>query len=127
MLALSLLPLHEYIHLLTYKYFGAKNVTITPYIRHMYVLTQADQFVVGKKEMKWIASTPFLFISTVGLILLYFITDLWQISISSMVLFHLTLCLADFRILNYFISSNSQKVMYSDIQKDVTYIYERTL
>lgn len=125
-LSLLLIPLHECIHLITYKILGAKKVTLSSYIKRWYILTQADQFVVGRSEMQWLATTPFIIISLLGFLLLGFVNDLWQISISSMILFHATLCMADFRILDYFVSSTPEKVMYSDIKKDESYIYKRT-
>jgi len=122
-IAFVLTPLHEFIHFLAYKCFGAENVTIKSYNMLGYMLTNADQFVVSKREMKWIATAPFLIITTIGIILLYFLNDMIQISISSMILFHTTLCHADFLILNYFLDSESDIFMYDDIQDESTFIY----
>ncbi len=124
--AFLLVPLHEFIHLLTYKYLGATNVTIVPYIRYGYVLTLADQFIVGRQEMKWIALMPITIISGTGLAFLVVANDHWQIFVSAIILFHATLCLADFRILDYFLTNKSNIVMYNNIRDRVTYIYQRT-
>jgi len=125
LIALILIPFHEYIHYLVYKHLGATNVKITSYWSQGYVLTKADQFVVSKKEIKWIASAPFLIISAIGIMSFFFLTDLWQISVCSMILFHATLCYNDFRILDYFLVRDSDIYMYDYVQEGVTYFYKR--
>lgn len=125
-LTFVLVPLHEYIHLLTYKYFGAKKVTITTHFRKWYVLTHADQFVVGKREMKWIALMPFMILSICGLAILWFVNDLFQLSISALLMFHTSLCHADFLVLDYFSRSEDKIVMYDDVKEGVTYIYKQS-
>jgi len=125
-LAIFLIPLHEYIHLLTYKYFGAKKVAIKTFLKRRYVLTHADQFVVSKREIKWIALMPFIALSMSGLSILWFVDDLWQVFISAFLLFHVSLCHADFLILDYFLSSKDETAMFDDLKNDVTYIFKKS-
>lgn len=124
LIAFVLIPIHELIHYLMYKIFGADNVKIAPYLRLGYILTKADLFVVDKKSMLLIASAPFLIISTFGAILFCCLSGLWQIAISSAILFHASLCYADLRILDYFMDRNVEIYMYDDVKARASFFYK---
>jgi len=127
LIAFALVPLHEFIHYLTYRILGAKNAIITLYFKMGYILTRADHFIVSKDNIKWIALMPFVILSTIGLISLLFLSEPWHISVSAAIIFHLTLCRADFRILDYFINSKYELVLFDDVSKNTTYIFRKSI
>ncbi len=125
-LAFMLVPFHEYIHYTTYRFLGASNVVITPYLKKGYILTRANHFIVTRDNVKWITLTPFVIISTIGLSSLLFLSHPWNIIISAAIFFHTTLCRADFQILDFVISNKNELALYDDVSKSTTYIYRKT-
>jgi len=125
LIASLLVPFHEFIHFLMYKLFGARDVSLSFYPRKGYALTRANRFVVNGREMKWIALAPFFIISSSGMLLLFFWDDVWKIAVSAMILFHATLCHADFLIVDYLLEDDAEILMYDDVEEGVTHIYRR--
>ncbi|MEM9547246.1 MAG: DUF3267 domain-containing protein [Bacteroidota bacterium] len=121
--AIVLVLPHEFLHFLSYKYFGAQDVKINFYLSKTYVLTKADQFVVGKREIFWIALIPFMVITIIGLC--FFITagENWQIAISTSLLFHTSICQADFRMVDFCFDKDGNVFHFDDLKKNATYFY----
>jgi hypothetical protein len=120
-----LIPLHESIHYVMFKFFGAKKVFIKPYLSQFYFLTISHHFAIGKEEIKWIALMPFMTITALGFILFFFSNYQWQIVIISAILFHTSICSSDFRLVDFFISKEKEYKMYTDNNEDMTYLYCR--
>lgn len=125
LLSFLLIPIHESIHYLMFKFFGADKVIIKPYFRKFYFLTLSHHFPIGKKEIKWIALMPFIIITVLGFVLFSLSNYHWQIIISSAVLFHTSTCSTDFRIVNLFLAPEKEYKMYTDIDEDITYLFSR--
>ena len=121
--ALLILPLHELLHMLAYKFFGAPNVRIHLYLSRAYILAKADQFVVGKRELIWIALIPFIIITAGGLLILLITGGIWSITTSALLLFHTSICQADFRIVDYCIDHEGKVFMYDNLEQETTYFY----
>lgn len=126
-IAILLLPIHELIHFAVFKLMGAKEIRILPYFKKFYFLTIADQFIIRKKNIFWIASMPFIVISSVCSGLLFVAPDIWQIIICACLLYHTSFCLHDFQIIGYFYSQNNDIIIKADIEKRHTEFFKPTV
>ena len=68
LLFLVLIPIHEAIHGLAYRLYGARDVRFSLSLRQFYAYAIANNFVVNRVEFVWIALAPSLVIN--GLLLL---------------------------------------------------------
>ena len=122
-IAFMCMPIHEAIHYFTFKKLGARNLKIENYWKRGYILTRADKFVVGKKEILPLATLPFLILSLTG-VLFYFLSALpISISIASAMLLHGSFCQSDFSILAYFFNDKNEKSMVDLFDKDQIHVF----
>ncbi len=101
-IALALLPLHEYIHVLAYKSQGATDTSYDANLKKFYFMALADKFVANKKEFEVVALAPFVVITTILIILLFVANTNWTLTVSSVLLAHTAMCSGDFGLLSYF-------------------------
>lgn len=125
-LALSflLIPVHEFIHGVAYRLFGAKNIYFSFSFKKIIVIAFADMFVASKKEFKIILLAPFIIISTLLLITLTLISASWQITILGILLTHTAMCSGDFGLLSYLeVNKEKQVITFDDIKNKTTFFY----
>lgn len=123
-IAIALLPLHEYIHVLAYKSQGASKTSYDANLKKFYFMALADKFVANKKEFEVVALAPFILITTVLIILLFFVNANWSLTISSVLLAHTAMCSGDFGLLSYFeFNKEKQTVTYDDVENKISYFY----
>ena len=127
LLSLLLIPIHEYLHALAYKYVGAKDTSYDVNWKKLYFMAMADQFVANYKEFRIVALTPLVFISICFLILLLFPLGLWKFSFISILITHSLFSSGDIAILNYFTAHREKGlVTYDDKVKRMSYFYIKT-
>jgi hypothetical protein len=88
LLTLTLIPVHEFIHALAYKFQGAKNTSYDVNLKKFYFLAIADRFVASKREFQIVALAPFLVISLVLLMAAFLTGELWKVTILTMLMTH---------------------------------------
>lgn len=126
-IAFTLLPLHEYIHVLAYKSQGAINTSYDANLKKFYFMALADKFVASKKEFEVVALAPFIVITTTLIILLFITSTNWSMTISSILLAHTAMCSGDFGLLSYFeFHKDKQTVTFDDVENKISYFYGRT-
>ena len=126
-IAFALVPLHEFIHVLAYKSQGAKNTSYDANIRKFYFMALADKFVANKKEFQVVALAPFVFISSILIVLLFIVNENWTLTIAGVLLAHTAMCSGDFGLLSYFeFHKDKEVVTYDDINAGVSYFFGRT-
>jgi hypothetical protein len=126
-LALALLPLHEYIHVIAYKSQGAINTSYDANLKKFYFMALADKFVANKKEFEVIALAPFISITSALTVLLFIVTSNWTLTVASILLAHTAMCSGDFGLLSYFeFNKDSHIVTYDDVENKISYFYGRT-
>ena len=119
-----LIPIHELIHAAVYKLVGAEKTSFDMNLKKFYFLAIADKFVANKKEFQVIALAPFLFISITAIVIFFFSTDAWKISILSLVAIHATFCSGDFALLSYFeFHKDKTIVTYDDQENKISFFY----
>jgi len=123
-MALALIPLHEFIHVLAYKSQGATKTSYDANLKKFYFMAIADQFVANKKEFTIVALAPFTVISAALLIMFIFSGPLFSITILSTFLTHTACCSGDFGLLSYFeVHRDKMIVTYDDKSNGISYFY----
>lgn len=126
-IALALVPLHEYIHVLAYKSQGATKTSYDANLKKFYFMALADKFVASKKEFEVVALAPFLTITTILTTLFFVINSNWTLTIIGILLAHTAMCSGDFGLLSYFqYHKNRQVVTYDDVENKISYFYGQT-
>lgn len=126
-LALLLLPLHEYIHVLAYKYVGAVNTSYDSNIKKFYFMAIADRFVANRQEFKIVALAPFIVISLGLLLSVFLVNDNWQIILLGVIFAHTSMCSGDFALLSYFQFHKDKEVCTYDLKEEkVSYFYYKS-
>lgn len=120
----ALLPLHEFIHVLAYKAQGAKKTSYDANLKKFYFLAVADRFVANRREFQIVALSPFVIISSIGLLLLNFTSPHWTMTVLGALLIHTSFCSGDFGLLSYFdFHKDMEVVTYDDKDNRVSYFY----
>ena len=123
-LAFVLLPLHEYIHVLAYKSQGATNTSYGANLKKFYFMAIADKFVANRKEFTIVALAPFAFITASLVLILYFVSSTWEITILGVLLTHTSMCSGDFGLLSFFAFHKDKDVAtYDDKENGVSFFY----
>ncbi|MBC7937551.1 MAG: DUF3267 domain-containing protein [Rhizobacter sp.] len=123
-MAFALIPIHEYIHALAYKYQGAHHTSYDVNWKKFYFMAIADKFVANKKEYQMVALAPFFVISTTLIILLFFTDRLWSFTVLGILLTHTAFSSGDFGMLSYFeYHKDKDVVTYDDREHGISYFY----
>lgn len=121
-----LIPLHEYIHVLAYKYVGAKNTSYDMNLKKFYFMAMADKFVANAKQFKIVALAPFVVISSMCLISIFFVSGYWIYFSIGIFFTHSLFCSGDFGLVNYFETHADKEVYtYDDKAAGISYFYEK--
>lgn len=123
-IAFLLVPVHEFIHVLAYKSQGALHTSYDANLKKFYFLAVADKFVANKKEFLIVALAPIVVISTIFVVLLFFTSPLWTVTVLGALLVHTALCSGDFGMLSYFdFHKDKDVVTYDDRANKVSFFY----
>ncbi len=123
-IAFGLIPLHEFIHVLAYKSQGAEKTSYGANLKKFHFMAIADKFVANKKEFQVVALAPFIVISIILGILLFFVSNLWDFTILGILLTHTAFSSGDFGLLSYFEFNNDREIItYDDKENNISYFY----
>jgi hypothetical protein len=119
----ALVPIHEAIHGLAYRFFGATDVRFSYSLRQFYAYAIAHNFVVGRREFIWVALMPFLAI-TAGFGALVFLLPAYRFYALAVLLVHTSGTSGDWALLNYvWLHRGTQLYTYDDAERHKTYFY----
>ncbi|MDX5319670.1 MAG: DUF3267 domain-containing protein [Bacteroidota bacterium] len=123
-IALALIPLHEYIHVLAYKTQGAQHTSYDVNLKKFYFLALADKFIANRKEFRFVALAPFMTISSLLLVMLFFVNGPWHLTVLGTLLIHTTMCSGDFGLLSYMEFHREKGIVtYDNVQERISYFY----
>lgn len=123
-LAFTLLPLHEYIHVLAYRSQGATRTSYYANLKKFYFMAVADQFVTNKKEFEVVALSPFVVISALLITLFLTLHSVWSFTAVGALLMHTAMCSGDFGLLSYFeFHRDKEVVTYDDRASGLSFFY----
>ena len=97
---LLLLPVHENLHALAYRYYGGKQVKVFYKWRNLTAFCVADNFVVNGRQLMWVGLMPFLVINPLLLLLLTGVGGPLRLFLAGMLLLHVGACSGDFGMVN---------------------------
>lgn len=110
-----LIPLHEGLHGLAYKYCGADKVSYDVNWKQLYFMAIADKFVADRKAFYIVGLTPFVIITVVLKIIAFIFPDPAVIvTMISTIFIHGSMCAGDFGLLSYFASHKGKEVVTYD-------------
>lgn len=123
-LLLVLLPLHEVIHALAYKYFGAPKIQFRMHWKKAMVMTEAPGFLIAARPFVVVALAPAVIISML-LILVVIFTPFLTSLFTAVLLFLHTLCCGGDMALVSFCLEHSDKNLWTkdDPDEAVSYFY----
>ncbi|MEA3462812.1 MAG: DUF3267 domain-containing protein [Bacteroidota bacterium] len=123
--SLLVIPPHELLHGLAYRILGARKIKFGVDFQQFIFYVTADHFPISKRELAFLAMTPFVMINLV----LILITAVWvpQITLlsASLLLSHNVMCIGDFAMISYAYSHSHAVYTYDDTEKKKSYFFER--
>ncbi len=123
-LSFALIPVHEYIHVLAYRWQGAAHTSYDVNWKKFYFMAIADQFVANRKEFTIVALAPFALITACLLVALLLASPIWQFMVAGMYFTHTACCSGDFGLLSYFASQRFEEMAtYDDQPNKTTYFF----
>lgn len=127
-LTFALIPLHEFIHGLAYRYCGAEKVSYKANWKKMYFMAMADGFITSGKQFLLIGLAPFVLISLLLLLLSWYTGPLTGIMLLTTLVIHGGMCAGDFALISFFDASRDREmVTYDDVNHQETFFYSRPL
>lgn len=119
-----LIPLHEWLHGLAFRYYGARDVRYGVVWRYLMFYAVSHLQVLGARQYYRIGLAPFVVITLGGLITYFFCGPALQLTILSLLSFHTLCCAGDFGLCAYFLKYiDSEPLTFDDAGTGTTYIY----
>lgn len=124
---LLLIPIHEGIHGMAYKYVGAPTVSYGAVWKQMVFYAIADRFVIGYEKFRIVALAPFLVISVALTVSVFVLPAYWSVTAFSVLFFHSTFCGGDFALLGYMLAHRKEgMVTYDEQDTGLTFFYKKS-
>lgn len=120
-----LIPVHEVLHGIAYKYCGAEKVSYDVNWKQLYFMAIADKFVANRKAFYIVGLTPFIVISLLLIITaIIFPEPAVIVTVISTLFIHGSMCAGDFGLLSYFASHPGKEVVtYDDREGGKSYFF----
>lgn len=120
---LVILPFHEWLHGITYQYFGAKDVRYRFIPRKLIAYAVAHHFVADRREFMWAAWMPSLVINSLLVAAAVFFPEIRLISLASLLL-HIGGTTGDFALLNFlWVHRDRDLYTYDDADAQISYFH----
>ncbi len=121
-----LLPIHELIHGVVYKYLGAPRVRFKIHWKSFAIMTEAPDFLITSSQFKKVALAPFAFIS-ISLLVTIMLTPLtFRLFFSWCLLFHTLCCGGDFALVSFCLAHKDRSLWTKDLAgQSLTYFYAK--
>ena len=125
---LPLIPVHEWIHGLAYKFVGAPKVTYGANLKKFYFYAVADHFVVKSSEFRIIALAPFVIINILVIVATFFVSIEIQWFLLGVLLIHTAACSSDFAMLSYYSRYKEEEIYtFDDVKGKISYFYRKRI
>lgn len=121
---LLLVPLHEMVHGLMFRWYGAKDVRYGVIWRYLMFYAVAHAYIVHYRQFRFIALAPFVVITGLCALVFPFVPATWQALLLGVYCFHTLCCAGDFGLCAYFYKYRSRKpVSFDDADNSISYFY----
>lgn len=97
-----LIPLHEGLHLLAYRIAGARKLFVKAHWSKGYFLAGAPNFVADARSFYFVAFLPFVTITALHLIIIFFFHEKWVALCWGSLFIHTLGCVGDFAMVDFF-------------------------
>ncbi len=119
-----LVPLHEMVHGLMFRWYGARDVRYGVIWRYLMFYAVAHAYVVHYRQFRYIAMAPFAVISVLCAAVFPFVPATWQALLLGLYCFHTLCCAGDFGLCAYFYKYRERKpVSFDDADNGISYFY----
>ena len=120
-----IIPVHEFLHIIPLVLAGIKNIKAGIDLRQFIFFVTAHRQVISPGKFKFVAFFPFITVSFVLLVLIFYLPGLWKWSLSLFLFVHLTMCAGDFAMLNYYYLNRHKRIFtWDDADLKEAYFYE---
>ncbi len=120
---LVLLPLHEWLHGVGYRFFGAKDVRYRFVLKKMVAYAVAHNFVADRREFIWVALLPSLVINSV-LVVVAILFPAFRLEALAALLLHIGGTSGDFALLNFlWVHRDRMLYTYDDADLQISYFH----
>lgn len=121
---LLLVPLHELLHGLMFRWYGAKDVRYGVIWRYLMFYAVAHHFPVNFRQFRYIALAPFVVISLLCLGVYFWVPVEGKALIPGLYIFHTICCAGDFGLCAYFNKyKQRQPISFDDANSHISYFY----
>lgn len=117
-------PLHEILHGLAYWVLGAKKVKFGVDFQQFIFFVTADRYPVSKRELCFLAMTPFLLINLAAGVLSIALLPHLALFIAFMLLSHNVMCIGDFALVNFVLPLKGRIFSFDKPENKKSYFYE---
>lgn len=121
---LLLVPLHELIHGWAFRWSGAKDIRYGVIWKKLMFYAVAHCFAVNYRQFRYIALAPFVVLSLLLAVTIFWVSAPWKAFILGILVFHAICCAGDFGLCAYFYQvRHRQPLSFDDANEGVTYFY----
>jgi len=119
------IPPHELLHGMAYKILGARKIRFGMDLKQFIFYVTADRFTISRRELAFLALTPFVSINAVILSVTAFWATPHLLFSASLLLFHNIMCIGDFAMISYAYNQHGELYTYDDTARKMTLFFER--
>ena len=123
--SIVVIPPHELLHGLAYRILGARKIRFGIDFRQFIFYVTADRFPISRKELAFLALTPFVVINMVVIGCTAIWVQQYILFTVSLLLSHNIMCIGDFAMIGYAYSIKQEIITYDDPEKKRSYFYEK--
>lgn len=125
-LFIILIPLHEWLHGVGYKWAGAPRVEYRVLWKHFVFYAIADCFITARWPFVFLALAPFIIINGLLVLLIFILSPGWTPWLCGALFMHVAGCSGDFALLSYFYTQWSKEpVTFDDARREESHFFIR--
>lgn len=123
-----MVPIHELLHGIAFKFFGANKLKFGKDIKQMMFYVTVNKFVMNRRQFNVLALIPFITVTFILLAVELLVPGPLRWFCLSAMFWHATMCIGDFAMLSFFERNNNQELYtFDDVEKKTTYFYGKAI
>jgi hypothetical protein len=123
-LPLLMVPVHEGLHLISYRLAGARDIRYGADLRQGIIYVTAHRFVTGRRLFSIVAFAPLVIVTAGIVVLMIFCSPWWQWVLSLALFTHTTMCAGDTALIGFMMGLKSGNVYtWDDADRKEAYFY----
>lgn len=124
--SILVIPPHEMLHGLAYRMLGARKIRFGADLKQFIFYVTADRFPISKKELAFLALTPFVLINVVLIGIVLGWASQLTLFFTALLLSHNIMCIGDFAMIAFAYHHKGKIFTFDDIEKKKSYFFEKT-